>query len=315
MYINSFITELSKKVETVDVQLKDFESKMDNINSVKKILTLKTLKDVDSLTGKDLVLLDNDDFAQILEVFNIPNAEEKMQAFFDATTSIKIEQKLVSENEGTYDEEKVKKHIIWLDEQANYIKEYIKDFNENNKEYYNSLKASDNLYKKYIGFFKDDKLIKPIYDIEEFNEVIKKSGIISSEKWQLLKYVGEKNLEFDHRSSKKDEFDYTDQEIISFVENILKEEKELIDSITEEKLKISLEFIDYSDEQIKEMNLTEKDIVDYEKMPIVDTMKKIYDETIKMLKSDEDKDALKIEKNLKKLLELVDSYNVLKKIE
>ena len=31
-----------------------------------------------------------------------------------------------------------------------YIKECITDFNNNNKEYYNSLKISDNLYKKYL---------------------------------------------------------------------------------------------------------------------------------------------------------------------
>ena len=35
MYINSFITELSKKIDTVEVQLKDFESKMDKINDIK----------------------------------------------------------------------------------------------------------------------------------------------------------------------------------------------------------------------------------------------------------------------------------------
>ena len=57
MYINSFITELSKKVDTVTEQLKDFESKMDKINEVKNMLTLKTLKDIDSLKGEDLSLL------------------------------------------------------------------------------------------------------------------------------------------------------------------------------------------------------------------------------------------------------------------
>mgnify|MGYP004459671827 CR=1 FL=1 len=46
MYINSFITELSKKIDTVDEQLKDFQSKMDRITDVKNMLTLKTLKDI-----------------------------------------------------------------------------------------------------------------------------------------------------------------------------------------------------------------------------------------------------------------------------
>ena len=57
--------ELSKKIETVDEQLKDFESKMDRINDVKNMLALRTLKDIDSLTGEDLVLLTKEEFAKI----------------------------------------------------------------------------------------------------------------------------------------------------------------------------------------------------------------------------------------------------------
>ena len=188
MYINSFITELSKKIETVDTQLKDFESKMNKINEVKSMLTLKTLKDIDSLKGEDLSLLSKEEFAQILDAFNFDDKEEKMKIFFNASVSLKVNQKLASDGViEVNNKTEVDNYVKWLDEQINFIKEYLKDFNENNKEYYNSLKISDNLYKKYISYFKNGKLIKPIYDIEEFNEVIKKSGIITSEKWQLLK--------------------------------------------------------------------------------------------------------------------------------
>ena len=83
MYINSFITELERKVETVDIQLKDFESKMNEINEVKSLLTLKTLKDIDSLKGEDLVLLSKEDFAKILSVFKFDNADEKIDEVID----------------------------------------------------------------------------------------------------------------------------------------------------------------------------------------------------------------------------------------
>ena len=43
------------------------------------------------------------------------------------------------------------------------------------------------------------------------------------------------------------------------------------------------------------MNLTEEDIVKYQKVPILDAMNKMYIETMNMLKTDEDKDAIKIE--------------------
>lgn len=319
MYINSFITELSKKIDTVDEQLKDFQSKMDKINDIKNMLTLKTLKDIDDLKGEDLALLDKDDFMKILEVFNFDEKEKKMKIFFNASVSIKVNQKLVSDGEIDVDnKEQVSTYVNWLNEQIKYIKEYIKDFNNNNKEYYNSLKISDTLYKKYISYFKNDKLIKPIYDIEEFNEVLKKSGIITSEKWQILQYIGEKNIDFARKSEadkKNDIIEYSDEEILSFVESILIREKNLINNITSDILKTSLEILDYDDEKIEKMNLTNDMLVKYQKVPILDTMNKMYKETKMMLKEDKDSDAIKIEKNLKDLLELVDSYDVIKKIE
>ena len=158
MYINSFITELSKKIDTVEVQLKDFESKMDKINDVKNLIVLKTLKNIDDLKGEDLALLDKDDFVKILDTFNFSNKEETLKIFFNASVQIKVNQKLMSDGEVNINNSNVDSYIKWLDEQAKYIKEYINDFNNNNKEYYNSLKISDNLYKKYISYFKNDKL-------------------------------------------------------------------------------------------------------------------------------------------------------------
>jgi len=316
MYINSFLTELSKKIETVSEQLKDFESKMDNINEIKNLLTLKTLKDIGSIKGEDLILLTKEEFLKVLEAFKFDDIDEKIKIFFNASVQIKVNQRLISDGEIEL-KNNVDSYIKWLDEQVKYIKEYINDFNVNNKEYYNSLKISDNLYKKYIEHFKNNKLVKPIYNIEEFNEVIKKSGIITSDKWQLLKYVGEKNIEFQKKNeaNKNEVIEYTDEEIISFVENILDREKELISNITEDMIKESMEILEYDEETIEEKNITDKDIVKYQKVPILDTLNKMYKETKGMLKDEKDEYAFKIEKNLKNLNELVDSYNVIKKIE
>jgi len=319
MYINSFITELSKKIETVELQLSDFEKKMDIISDIKSMINLKTLKDIDSLTGEDLVLLSKEEFAQILDVFKFDEQSEKIKIFFNATVAIKVNQKLLSDGEVEIsNQSQIESYKKWLNEQVKYIKEYFNDFNENNKEYYNSLKLSDSLYKKYLGFFKNDKLIKPIYNIEEFNEVIKKSGIITSEKWQLLKYVGEKNIEFQKNSeanNKKEKIEYTDEEIISFVEEILKREKNLIETITDDLVADSLNMMDLDEEQIGSMNLSESDIVKYQKIPLLDAMNKIYKDIKDLLKDESDEDATKIEKSFRNLLELVQSYDVIKKIE
>ena len=148
--------------------------------------------------------------------------------------------------------------------------------------------------------------------------MIKKTGIITSEKWQLLKYVGEKNIEFhknEEVNQKEEKIEYTDAEIFSFVDEILKREEELIKIIDEEVLEQALEIMDAEEETIATLNLSSEDVTKFQKIPILDTMKKLYNDTKILVKDEKDEDARKIEKNMKDLLELVHSYDVIKKIE
>ncbi len=314
MFVKSFVTELSKKIETVDMQLKEFESKMEKINSITSLLTLKTLKDIDSLKKEDLVYLEEEDYKKILEVLNIENIDNKIKEFLNKKNIILEYQKQISGEQIDIDMKDVDKALDYFEHELNYIKEYIRDFNDNNKEYYNSLKTSDNLYKKYLEYFKNNKLIKPIYNIEEFNEVIKKSGIITSEKWQLLKYIAQRNLEFKKNSNDDEKIEYSDDEIITFAEEIIKNEESLLKEITPEKVIESLNILEEDETKIKK-TYKEDDIIKYQKIPVIDTLNKILKETKELLKKEKDEDATKIEKNLKEILELVDSYNVIKKIE
>ena len=311
MFVKSFVTELSKKIETVDMQLKEFESKMEKINSITSLLTLKTLKDIDSLKKEDLVYLEEEDYKKILEVLNIENIDNKIKEFLNKKNIILEYQKQISGEQIDIDMKDVDKALDYFEHELNYIKEYIRDFNDNNKEYYNSLKTSDNLYKKYLEYFKNNKLIKPIYNIEEFNEVIKKSGIITSEKWQLLKYIAQRNLEFKKNSNDDEKIEYSDDEIITFAEEIIKNEESLLKEITPEKVIESLNILEEDETKIKK-TYKEDDIIKYQKIPVIDTLNKILKETKELLKKEKDEDATKIEKNLKEILELVDSYNVIK---
>ena len=314
MFVKSFVTELSKKIETVDMQLKEFENKMEKVNSITSLLTLKTLKEIDSLKKEDLVYLEEEDYKKILDVLNIEDIDNKIKEFLNKKNIILEYQKQISGEQIDINLKEVDKALDYFEHELNYIKEYINDFNDNNKEYYNSLKTSDNLYKKYLEYFKNNKLIKPIYNIEEFNEVIKKSGIITSEKWQLLKYIAQRNLEFKKNSNDKENIEYSDNEIIAFAEEIIKNEESLLKEITPEKVVEALNILEEDESKIKE-TFKEEDVVKYQKIPIVDTINKILKETKELLKKEKDEDATKIEKNLKELLELVDSYNVIKKIE
>ena len=314
MYINSFLSELNKKIETVEQQLNVFKKNITKIDDIKNFITIKTLKTIEELEGKDLALLTKDEFANILNVFEFNDIEDKLERFEKIKIKVnRLEESL--DNDKIVKDIEIQNDITWLDRQAQYIKEFVKDFNSSNEDYYNSLKKSDLLYKKYIKYFKNDELIKPIYNIDEFDEVIKKCGLISSEKWQLMKYIGVRNMELEKKQNNEERPEYSDEEILSFVENVLSRESKLIKSINEKSLNEALDILDYDEDKLNSMNLNSKSLVRYQKIPIVDALNKLYNETKTMLNDEQDEDAKKIENNFKDMLELVESYDVIKKIE
>ena len=69
MYINSFITELSKKIDTVEVQLKDFESKRD-LKEEKKIVR-KKYKEPDKVAKKEEKVKMNTSISKVCLAYKI----------------------------------------------------------------------------------------------------------------------------------------------------------------------------------------------------------------------------------------------------
>lgn len=193
--VKTFVSELHKKIDFLQIQIKQFEDKVNKVNDIINILKKQTLKDVLYINGDDLALISLEDFGKIIEVVNYNNPEECLKNFEYYSGISKNFTELILEGKVDQNLELKKDEAQhWLDEQANHIKEFVLEFKESNESYLDSLKMADDLYQKYLKYFKDDELIIPLTNLEEFNDVLKKSGLIMSEKWQLLKYIAQRNL-------------------------------------------------------------------------------------------------------------------------
>ena len=303
--VKTFVSELSKKIEMLYAQIVVFEKKVSQVKFIEEIIEKSTLKDIADINGDDLALISEENYRKITEIVNFNNNEENLNKFIDYAVTNKLYAKLLLDGK-VNDELKVKTDEAkkWLENQANYIKEFIVEFKSSNESYLNSLKQSDNLYQKYLTFFENDELICPISNGDEFNDVLKKCGLIMSEKWQLLKYVAQKNILLDKKSHKNN--------IMDDIKRLLDSESYLLNGVNDEQLDFCISLIDMEENKIKSLNLSNDELIKYQKIPILYNIKLLYEETIDMIKNSEDNK--KIEQNKRELIDFKNSYDFFKKI-
>lgn len=308
VFVKTFVSELSKKIEMLQAQILQFEEKVSIVSEVTDLISKITLKDIADINGDDLALLSDVDFKKVIDIVHVDNEQDCLNTFINYAVINKLYAKFLLD--GNVDKElenNAKEANKWLDEQATIIKEFILEFKESNESYLNSLKQSDFLYKKYMNYFDDGELVKPISNIEEFNDVLKKSGLIMNEKWQLLKYIAKRNIDL---SVQDDDLD-----LMSDVDELLKEDGNLLEGISEDKLNFYISLIDMSEEDIKKLNLSNDELIKYQKIPILNSIKELYEEIQDLVKQNNSANEKQIEKKKKELMSFKNSYDFFKNLK
>lgn len=304
--VKTFVSELSKKIEMLHSQIEVFEKKVSQVKKIEEIIVKSTLKEVGDINGDDLALISEENYKHIAEIINFNNNEENINKFIENAVTNRLYAKLLLE--GKVDEElKIKTETakLWLENQANHIKEFITEFKLSNENYLNSLKQSDNLYQKYLTYFENDELIYPITNVDEFNDLLKKCGLIVSEKWQLLKYIAQKNISLHNKQKKLD--------VMDEIKFFLDKELHLLENVTSEQLDFCMSLIDMDDYQLKSLNLSNSDLIKYQKISILYNIKALYEETVEAIKLSKDKKI--IEQNKRDLIDFKNSFEFFGKLK
>lgn len=305
--VKTFVSELSKKVEMLHNQIEVFEEKVSQVKSLEEMIKKSTLKEIGEINGDDLSLISEENYKKITEIVNFNDNEDNLNKFISRAVNNKLYAKLLLD--GKVDDEisaKRNEAKEWLDKQANYIKEFIIEFKTSNENYLNNLKLSDDLYQKYLTYFENNELTEQLLNITEFNDVLKKSGLIMSEKWQLLKYIAQKNISLGRNNK--------NTSLMSEIKNLLDEEGKILDGISEEQLDFCISLIDMPENDVKKLNLSNDVLIKYQKIPILYNIKLLYEDTLNLIENNSDDDRKKVETNKKELLEFKTSYDFFKKI-
>jgi len=303
--VKTFVSELSKKVEMLKSQLTVFEEKVFQVKLIEEIIEKATLKQVNEINGEDLALISENDFKKIIDIIHFNDNDETLSKFIEHVVTDRLYAKLLLDGKVDNDlEEKTELAKTWLENYANHIKEFVTEFKLSNESYFNSLKQSDFLYKKYLSYFENDELIRSIDNIDEFNDVLKKSGLIMSEKWQLLKYIIGRNVSLNKKG--------IHDNVLEDIKKFLDKEKYLLDDVTSEQLDFCISLIDMEEHKLKSLNLSNEDLIKYQRIPILHNINLLYEETLVLIK--ENKNNKKVEQNKKDLIDFKNSYLFFDKI-
>ena len=155
-----FLNAIQKFLKALNDRIQEVSSNINEINDRKNVvLELENLFvqhkiNKNNITGSDLTKLNNEEFSRILEIVNLPRIAEKKKAY---------EQ---------YCQETSLKATNWLKAMGAVITGAFKYSIANEAENLASLKESIATYKCYQAMFRGDDLIKPIFDMREFHNLL-----------------------------------------------------------------------------------------------------------------------------------------------
>jgi hypothetical protein len=193
--IQTFLSELQKRIDAVSSQVIDFENEKNTMLLIDNILYKYSL-DKNNITSDDLINLSEEDLKVILSIKYKDDELNGILSLIKVNSNIiRIYNNLKDKygdvaNASQYNEAK-----NYMDQLANLLSSELGRFLERNKAYVEATKKSIEIPKKYLNLFIGDKLNAPIFDLNEFNNLVDNIGLSISERADLKKEVGKANYD------------------------------------------------------------------------------------------------------------------------
>ncbi|MDD2504856.1 MAG: hypothetical protein PHF21_01120, partial [Bacilli bacterium] len=213
----------------------------------------------DNFSGKELINITIQDFSKIMEIMGEQNIAELTEKFSESIEIIKLYKSVIKNTQEIEETPQYDDCLVWLNKIAEVIFKHINTFEKEQIEHIKILENSANSLREVADLFKAGKLIKPIYNMAEFHDLLNKSGFDLSTKVAIKKAIGQNNYNLIIEKPKK--VSKIDSKIKKY--KTLFEEKFLVhknvikiinDSIAEQNITLSIEKITEQQETLLKLN-------------------------------------------------------------
>lgn len=194
-----------------------------------------------------------------MEIMGEENIAELTEKFDDCLKIEKLYNNIVGDLAEIPASDQYEEVKLWLKKIGDVISTHIRIFKIDQSENIKILEKSILDLKKYYDLFKGGELSTPILDIDEFHDLLNKSGFDIQTKVEIKKAIGKENYNLIYENKTKESLISKYQTIYSDKESIYYEDIILIQSfLKEKKLTLSLEEsinqINIIKEELKEIN-------------------------------------------------------------
>lgn len=203
--IQTFLNELQKRIDAVSSQVIDFESEKNSILSIDNILFKYSL-DKDNISGEDLLILSDEDLKEILKIkYKDEELDNILELFKINASVVKMYLELKNKYGDIDNASQFREASNFINRIAREVSSDLSRFIERNKAYIEATKKSVEIPKKYLEIFSGNKLNEPIFDLDEFNNLVDNIGLSIEERAAIKKFVGQSNYTIVTKTKSKEE--------------------------------------------------------------------------------------------------------------
>ncbi|MDD2409639.1 MAG: hypothetical protein PHD03_02855 [Bacilli bacterium] len=190
--IQTLLDELTKRITTTTSLIVELERNKNAVLAIENILFKYDIT-ADALKIDNIVKINDQDYSNILEEMGEEDILTLTENFSKNKEIIKLYQEITSTHGNVAEAPQYNKAIEEIKKITFQISNYLTQFKNEQKGHISSLEEVLESYNKYANKFKIGELIEPIFDMNDFNDMLNKCGLDLTTKSAIKKEVGKLN--------------------------------------------------------------------------------------------------------------------------
>ena len=190
--IQILLDELTKRITTTTSLITELERNKNAVLAIENILFKYNITE-DKLKIDDVVKINDQDYSNILEEMGEEDILKLTETFSKNKEIIKLYREITSTHGNVAEAPQYNQAIEETEKIALHISNYLSQYKNEQKDHISSLEEVLESYNGYLDKFKGGQLNKPIFDMNDFNDMLNKCGFDLSTKSVIKKEVGKLN--------------------------------------------------------------------------------------------------------------------------
>lgn len=187
--VDIFLNTLQNSIDASSTQITEFENSKNEKLQIKNILYAHEILN-NEIKLTDLVSFNDEEIKTIFECLDNEKKDILFKTYNVYKPLVEMYEKIKNKYEGDFEAPQYNEASKWLNDIVDKINYYLKNTQNSNAEYIDSLKKEAELYTKYYNLFNGNELVKPVNDLKEFDELLNKLNFNDHEKYEMKKFIG-----------------------------------------------------------------------------------------------------------------------------